>query len=117
MLRLLLLAFLVGCAACGGTWNGSIGAVLAKDNRDGRVYVREAPADMGAARAGVLVNDEITAIDGKPARDLSPEQIHKALYGEVGTKVSLSISRSGVARTIEVERGPLKAGDAGPGPQ
>lgn len=117
--RLVSVAFLPIClaiwAACGASWSGSIGAMLAKDNRDGRVYVREAPSDMGAARAGVLVGDEITAIDGRNVRSMSPEQIHKALFGEVGTKVSLTISRSGVKRTIAVERGPLKAGDAGPG--
>src|SRR6185436_6270271 len=76
-------------AACGGTWTGSVGAVFAKDNRTGRVYVREAPADMGAARAGVLVDDEIVAIDGHPVLGMSTQQLHEALAGQVGTKVAL----------------------------
>ena len=99
--------------ACGGSWQGSIGALLAKDNKDGRLYVRETPPDMGAARAGLEPGDEIVAIEGKPARDLSADQVHQALHGDVGTKVSLTISRRGVERTLQVERGPLKSPDAG----
>src|SRR6187399_2968589 len=59
----LLLVFVSGC---GSTWKGSVGAVLGKDNRTGRVYVRDVPQDMGAAKAGILVDDEVTAIDGTP---------------------------------------------------
>ena len=104
------LAVTVGCA---GDWKGSVGAVFAKDNRNGRVYVREAPSDMSAARAGLLVDDEIVAIDGKPAREMTPAQIHGALFGKVGTKVTLQIVREGVTRVIVVERGPSK----GPSPE
>jgi C-terminal processing protease CtpA/Prc len=94
--------------ACGGTWTGSVGAVFAKDNRSGRVYVREVPSDMGAARAGILVEDELVAIDGHPVRGMSTQQLHEALSGKVGTKVSLQIVRAGETRVVIVERGPLK---------
>jgi carboxyl-terminal processing protease len=99
--------------ACGGGWQGSIGAILGKDNKDGRLFVREAPADMGAARAGLRSGDEIVAIEGKPAREMSVEQVHQALHGDVGTKVTLTVVRGGVERTLSVERGPLKAADGG----
>jgi C-terminal processing protease CtpA/Prc len=94
--------------SCAARWSGSIGAVLGKDNRDGRVYVREAPRDMGAAKAGVELGDEVTAIDGKPVPGMSPEDIHKALSGSVGSKVTLTVSRAEQIVTVEVERGPLR---------
>src|SRR5262245_21151180 len=51
-----LLVFLAGC---GSSWKGSVGAILGKDNRSGRVFVRQAPPGMGAARAGVAEGDEV----------------------------------------------------------
>ena len=108
-----LAALILAAGGCGGSWQGSIGAVLAKDNKDGRLYVRETPADMGAARAGLLPGDEVLAIEGKATKEMSAEQVHQALHGDVGTKVSLTVSRKGVERTLSVERGPLKASDGG----
>lgn len=99
------LAFAFGCAS---TWTGSVGAVLAKDNKDGRVFVREAPSDMPAASAGVQVDDEVMAVDGKVARDMSPEDLHQSLSGKVGTKVRLLVRHGGETREVLVERGPLK---------
>ena len=104
----LLLASMGAGAGCAETWKGSVGAVLARDNRTHRVYVREAPSDLGAARAGVLVDDEVVAVDGKPARDLSNAELHEALAGKVGTKVTLQIVREGVTHVVVVERSPLK---------
>ena len=62
---------------------------------------------MTAAYAGLREGDEIVAIDGAPARDLSPQQVHAKLTGRVGTKVTLLVVRDGITRTIVVERGPL----------
>ncbi|WP_394843371.1 S41 family peptidase [Pendulispora brunnea] len=106
--------FLSFCAAllatgCGTTWTGSIGAILAKNNENGRVFVRDVPPDMGAARAGLLVDDEITAIDGKPAKGMSGDDLHQALSGQVGTRVRLQIVREGMTKEVVVERGPLVA--------
>lgn len=96
------------CAGCGNTWTGSIGAVLAKDNRSGRVFVREVPSDMGAGRGGVFVDDELVAVDGHPVRAMTVERLHAALAGKVGTKVKLQILRDGAMRELVVERGPLR---------
>jgi S1-C subfamily serine protease len=97
--------FVVGCAP---HWSGSIGAVLAQSHRDGRLYVREAPPDMGAAKAGVQPDDEVTAIDGKLVLGMSPNDVHNAVSGAVGTKVRLTVSRDGKEMTFDVERGPLR---------
>jgi C-terminal processing protease CtpA/Prc len=104
---LLALLFCSGIA-CSGSWTGSVGAVLGKDNKDGRVFVREAPSDMPAALAGVQVDDEVVSVDGRTARDLSPEELHQALSGKVGTKVRLQVRHGGETRDVIVERGPLK---------
>ena len=84
-----------------------MGAVLGKDNADGRLFVRGAPPGMGAARAGVEVGDEVVAIDGKPAGRMTPAEVHEALSGRVGTKVRVTLVRAGVTIDREIERGPL----------
>lgn len=99
-----------GCAA---PWKGSVGAVLGKDNRTGRVFVREAPPEMAAAKAGLAIDDEILAIDDSPVSKMTPQEVHEKLSGNVGTKVKLTYRRAGEPpRDVEIERGPLK-GEAG----
>ncbi len=109
--RWVVLGGLVGVlslSGCGSSWKGSIGAVLARDNRDGRVFVREAPPEMAAARAGIRMGDEILAIEGAPIQRMSPDEVHRALSGQVGTRVKISILRAGARSEISVERGPMK---------
>lgn len=84
-----------------------MGAVLAKDNADGRVFVREVPAGMGAARAGIAVGDELVTIEGRPVSKMTPEEVHEALAGKVGTKVTVTILRGGATLELSIERGPL----------
>ncbi len=75
------------------------------------MFVREAPSDMPAAHAGVQVDDEVVSVDGRTARDLSPEDLHQALSGKVGTKVRLVVRHGGETREVIVERGPLRGSD------
>jgi len=102
---LLLLSSL--CSAC-ASWDGSVGAVFARDNPSGRVFVRDAPSDMGAAHAGVMVGDELIAVDGHPVNRMSPDDLHKILSGRVGSKVLLQVKRNGEMKSLTVERGPLR---------
>jgi len=99
---------LLAAAACSSRWGGSVGAILGKNNQDGRLYVRELPPEMGASKAGMHVGDEITAIGGERVEGMSPEEVHAALAGKVGTKVRLKVVRDGQILEIEVERGPLR---------
>ena len=85
-----------------------MGAILGRNDRDGRLFVREAPAEMSASRAGLLPGDEITAIAGKSVSGMTPEDVHAALAGHVGTKVKLGVTRDGQSLTFDVERGPLR---------
>ncbi len=100
-------AALLAGTACGAGWTGSVGAILGKRAEDGRVFVREAPAGMGAARAGLVAGDEVTTIDGRAVDRMTPTEIHEALAGKVGTTVRLTVRRGGVSRDVDVERGPL----------
>jgi predicted metalloprotease with PDZ domain len=96
-----------GGASCGG-WNGSVGAILGKDNRTGRVYVRQVPPGLGAARAGIEEGDELTAIDGKPVGEMSADAVRDALRGKVGTYVWVTVQHRGEMRTVHVERSPFQ---------
>jgi C-terminal processing protease CtpA/Prc len=96
-------------ASCGG-WNGSIGAVLGKDNHTGRVYVRDAPPGLGVAQAGIAEGDEVTEIDGKPVGEMSPDQLRAAVRGKVGTTVWLTVVHEGAPRKVKVERSPFQEG-------
>jgi C-terminal processing protease CtpA/Prc len=103
----LLVPFLL-VLGCSSKWTGSVGAVLGKGNQDGRVFVRDVPADMPAYKAGIRQGDELIAIDGKPVGPMSPEQVHQLLQGEVGSSVTLTVLRGKERREVKVERGPLK---------
>jgi C-terminal processing protease CtpA/Prc len=97
----LLLSAAVGCAH----EQGSIGAMLARSRTTGRVTVRSVPPGTGQ-RAGLEPGDEIVAIDGKDVHALgSEDEVRRALRGDVGTKVKLTVVRDGVRRDVVVERG------------
>ncbi len=63
---------------------------------------------MGAAKAGVEQGDEVTAIDGKEVSAMTPDEVHQALAGAVGTKVKLTIVRDGQTLRFDVQRVPLR---------
>lgn len=79
------------CAACAAP-HGTIGALLAQRN-DGTLVVREVPKGLAAERAGVKPGDEILLIDGRDVRGMSPEAVHRALSGDVGEPVKLTLVR------------------------
>jgi C-terminal processing protease CtpA/Prc len=91
--RPLVLGLLLAAAPCAcGPMRGTIGAVLGQ-TQDGRLFVREVPPDLAAAKAGLRPDDQILLIDGKDVRMLSAKQIHQALSGDVGDKVKLTVLR------------------------
>lgn len=101
------LCLIAAIAGCGG-WNGSVGAILGKDNRSGRVFVREVPPGLGAAQAGLEEGDEVIAIEGKPTAAMSADELRAALRGKVGTAVNVTIVRRGETRAVKVERSPFQ---------
>lgn len=66
----------------------------------------------GADRAGLEVGDEILAIDGRAVQEMSQEEIRRAVRGDVGTTLLLTVERGGQRRDVKVERSPLLADKA-----
>jgi C-terminal processing protease CtpA/Prc len=87
-------------AACEAP-RGTIGAVIAQDDQSGRLFVRDAPPGLAAAKAGLKRGDEIMLIDGLDVRAMSPQQVHAALAGDVDATVKLTLVR-GAEQVIRV---------------
>lgn len=109
----LVVAFLAASAlaagalgACSSPPPGTIGAQLGK-RTDGRVFVRGVPPGQGADKAGLMVDDEIIAIEGRAVTEMSQEDIKKAVRGDKGSSFTLTIERDGRRRDVKVERSPL----------
>jgi C-terminal processing protease CtpA/Prc len=99
-LTLFALSLLSACTAPRGT----IGAVIAQDEQSGRLFVREVPAGLAAAKAGIEAGDEILLIDGLDVRALKPAQIHAALSGEVDATVKLTLVRGEQVLRVTLKR-------------
>jgi len=56
-----------------------------------------------SASLGIMANDKIVKIDGKSSIGFNNDQVMKSLKGRKGTKVSVSIARSGVKELLEFE--------------
>lgn len=90
----------------GGSFGG-IGIVFGKRGND--YVVISALEDNPGAKAGIKSGDIITAIDGKPTRDMNVEQVANKIRGKYGTVVKLELKgKDGKLRTVSVERGEIK---------
>ena len=77
--------------------------VIGHDQPEGYQVDQVAP-DSGAARAGIVPGDVITAIDGQPVGSYA-RLVAELLRHQVGDTVSLGISRSGADEKVEVVLG------------
>jgi len=81
--------------------SGSYGGVGLEAGYRGDQVVIIAPMDgYPAQRAGLRPGDTIEEIDGISARGMSPEEIQRLTIGEVGSEITITISRRGVAENI-----------------
>jgi carboxyl-terminal processing protease len=95
--------------ACGSSaLPGSIGVRARREETTGRIVVVDVPPGLAGAQAGLEPGDEILSVEGVPVAEMSARAFSRAVRGDVGTKVMLTIKRGGVVRTIEVQRMPLK---------
>ncbi len=108
----LLLAGVIGFFAvfsgCSGSAPGTIGAALGQ-RADHRLFVRSLPPGQGAERAGLQEGDEILLIDGRDVRAMSPDEIRRAVRGDVGSRMVLTVLRGTEKHEIAVVRTPLLA--------
>ncbi|BAQ60659.1 carboxyl-terminal protease [Geminocystis sp. NIES-3708] len=70
-----------------------VGIRIAIDPRTQDLYVVDAIKKSPAAEAGLQRGDRIVRIDGKPTALMNLEQASEALKGELGSQVSIEISR------------------------
>jgi carboxyl-terminal processing protease len=70
------------------------------DVRDGWITVVAPLPDTPAERAGVATGDQIIEVDGKNTEGWKNDQAVKALRGDAGSKVTITVRRSGVADPI-----------------
>jgi C-terminal processing protease CtpA/Prc len=101
--------FLLG--GCSGE-RGTIGAVLAQ-TPDQRLVLREVPPNLAAGRAGLQPGDELLLIDGRDVRELSERDVHRALGGNAGDPVKLTLLRDGRVIRVTVRRTPPPPGKKG----
>jgi carboxyl-terminal processing protease len=71
------------------------------DVRDGWITVVAPLPDTPAERAGVATGDQIIEVDGKSTEGWKNDQAVKALRGDPGSKVAITVRRSGVADPIK----------------
>lgn len=101
-------AMVVLGTACGSAAPGTIGAALGQ-RADRRLFVRSLPPGEGAERAGLRLDEEIVALDGKEVSGMSQEDIRRAVRGDVGSTLTVTVLRGGVRREVKVTRTPLIA--------
>jgi C-terminal processing protease CtpA/Prc len=111
-MRLLLFAFRIAIfgvfvsaasAGCASAQPGTIGAALGK-RTDGRLFVRRAPFGQAADKAGIEVDDEIIAIDGRPVKEMGEDDVRKAVRGDVGSTLLVTVEHEGKRRDVKVQR-------------
>ena len=71
------------------------------DVRDGWITVVAPLPETPAERAGVATGDQIIEVDGKSTEGWKNDEAVKALRGEPGSKVTISVRRSGVTAPIK----------------
>lgn len=89
--------------SCGPPPRGTIGAVLLR-KEDGRVFVRDAPAHLAAAKAGVRPGDELLLIEGQDVRRLGDEDLRRVLGGHVSEPVRVTFVRGDEVLRLTIDR-------------
>ena len=79
------------------TTTGQFGGLGVEVGREkGYIKVISPIDDTPAARAGIQAGDLIIQIDGKPLREMLPEEAAQLMRGEPGTEVTITVAREGM---------------------
>ncbi len=71
------------------------------DVRDGWITVVAPLPETPAERAGVQTGDQIIEVDGKSTEGWKNDEAVKALRGDAGTKITITVRRSGIPEPIK----------------
>jgi len=80
---------------------GGVGIVIQSDS--GTIKAVAVMDDAPAKKAGVKANDTILQIDGTPITGFKLDDVQKKMRGPSGTKVTLTISRTGTKEPFDVK--------------
>ena len=78
------------------------GVGMALYGHDGNTYAGEVFAGGPAQQAGILLGDEVVAIDGTSALGLNPQEVVHRIRGPEGSEVSLDMRRGGNGEAYSV---------------
>lgn len=81
-----------------------IGISVQFDEGDKRMVITNVTPNSPAEKAGIKPRDHLLGVDGKEMLNVGFRTAEKLLEGELGSKVTVSVSRGGVLRTIELSR-------------
>ncbi|BAY33166.1 carboxyl-terminal protease [Tolypothrix tenuis PCC 7101] len=81
-----------------------IGITISQDEKTKQLVVIAPIEDTPAFKAGILSKDEILKIDGKSTQGMDTNQAVSLIRGTAGTKVKLTIRRSGQTKDFEITR-------------
>lgn len=82
-----------------------IGVRVSINSVEDTIYVYQVLKDSPAEKAGVLVGDYITAVDGTSIEELGAENATEAISGESGTAVKITVLRGSEELVLEIIRG------------
>jgi carboxyl-terminal processing protease len=85
-----------------------IGITISQDEKTKQLVVIAPIEDTPAFKAGILAKDEILKINGKSTEGMDTNQAVSLIRGEAGTKVKLTIRRSGKSRDFEITRAKIE---------
>lgn len=90
--------------------NTFVGVGLKVNRRNDQLQVISPVVGTPAYRAGIAAGDEILAIDGRPTKDVSVDDVVKQLKGKVGSFVSITLfhPRTGVTEEVRLKRESIK---------
>ncbi|OUL24106.1 peptidase S41 [Nostoc sp. T09] len=81
-----------------------IGITISQDEKTKQLVVIAPIEDTPAFKAGILAKDEILKIDGNSTEGMDTNKAVSLIRGEAGTKVKLTIRRSGQTKDFEIQR-------------
>jgi membrane-associated protease RseP (regulator of RpoE activity) len=68
--------------------------------KDGGIEIADVADESAAAKAGLTVGDEIVAVNGKPAKDVTLYGLREEFKGAVGTRFNLHVRSKGGERNV-----------------